>query len=43
MPHINECLKYAVDSDFVDYFTIGVESEEQLTDLSDRIPAVSKG
>lgn len=43
VPHIDECLKYAVDSDFVDCFTIGVESEEQLADLSDRIPAVSRG
>lgn len=43
VPQKDECLKYALDSDFVDCFTIGVESDEQLTDLVERIPAVSEG
>lgn len=37
----DKCLKYALDSDFVDCFTIGLEKEEHLTDLLHRIPAVS--
>ncbi len=37
----DESLEYVLASDFVDCFTIGLESREHLTDLLDRIPAVS--
>lgn len=37
----DECLKFALDSDFVDAFTIGQESQGQMLDLIKRIPRVS--
>ncbi len=38
---MDDCLKFALAQDYVSCFTIGVESYEQLKDLSDRIPALS--
>lgn len=38
---LDECLKYALDQDYLSCFTIGVENMEQLNDLAARVPAVS--
>lgn len=38
----DECLKFALDQDFVDSFTIGVENLDQLKDLEKRVPKVSR-
>jgi aryl-alcohol dehydrogenase-like predicted oxidoreductase len=38
---VDECLKYALDQDYLSCFTIGVESLSQLKDLAVRVPAVS--
>jgi aryl-alcohol dehydrogenase-like predicted oxidoreductase len=37
----DECLKYALEQDYMDCFTIGIESKEQLMDLKKRIPMAS--
>jgi aryl-alcohol dehydrogenase-like predicted oxidoreductase len=37
----DECLRYALGLDFVDAFTIGQESKDQMFDLIKRIPAAS--
>jgi aryl-alcohol dehydrogenase-like predicted oxidoreductase len=37
----DECLKYALDQDYLSCFTIGVESLSQLKDLAVRLPSVS--
>jgi aryl-alcohol dehydrogenase-like predicted oxidoreductase len=37
----DECLKFALAQDYMDCFTIGVESHEQLMDLQQRLPALS--
>ncbi|MBX2840897.1 MAG: aldo/keto reductase [Flammeovirgaceae bacterium] len=37
----DECLQYALGQDFVDCFTIGQESQGQMTDLVKRIPSAS--
>lgn len=37
----DECLKYALDQDYLSCFTIGVENQTQLKDLAIRIPAAS--
>ncbi len=37
----DECLRYVLNLDFVDAFTIGQESKEQMLDLVKRIPKVS--
>jgi len=39
--HVDECLKYALDQDYLPCFTIGVESLSQLKDLAVRVPAAS--
>jgi len=38
---IDECLQYALAQDYLDCFTIGIESVDQLLDLEKRLPAVS--
>ena len=38
---VDECLQFALNQDFMDCFTIGQESVEQMKDLSMRIPAAS--
>jgi 1-deoxyxylulose-5-phosphate synthase len=40
---INECLRYVLDLDCVDAFTIGQENQEEMRDLLKRIPEVSGG
>ena len=41
-PHrIDEFLRFQLEQDFVDCFTVGCESEEQFRDIVKRIPAVS--
>lgn len=37
----DECLRYILSLDFVDAFTIGQESEDEMLDLMTRIPAAS--
>lgn len=37
----DQCLKYALEQDYLDCFTIGVETKEQLMDLKKRIPMAS--
>lgn len=37
----DQCLKYALEQDYMDCFTIGIESKEQLLDLKKRIPMAS--
>lgn len=37
----DECLKFALAQEYLDCFTIGMESKEQLRDLEKRIPALS--
>ncbi len=37
----DECLKYVLSLDFVDAFTIGQESEDEMMDLVSRIPAAN--
>lgn len=37
----NECLKFALDQEYLDCFTIGIENIEQLNDLEQRIPKMS--
>lgn len=37
----DECLQYAINQDFIDCFTIGVENYEQLKDLEKRVPKAS--
>ena len=37
----DECLKFALAQEYLDCFTIGMESKEQLLDLEKRIPALS--
>lgn len=37
----DECLKYALNQDYMDCFTIGIENQEQLMDLKKRIPQAS--
>jgi 1-deoxyxylulose-5-phosphate synthase len=39
--HLDECLRYALDQDYMSCFTIGVESLSQLKDLAVRVPAAS--
>jgi len=39
---IDNCLQFALAADYVDCFTLGVESKDQLADLFQRIPAASK-
>jgi aryl-alcohol dehydrogenase-like predicted oxidoreductase len=39
--HLDECLRYALDQDYLSCFTIGVESLSQLKDLAVRVPAAS--
>jgi 1-deoxyxylulose-5-phosphate synthase len=39
--HLDECLQYALDQEYVSCFTIGVENLSQLKDLAMRVPAVS--
>jgi aryl-alcohol dehydrogenase-like predicted oxidoreductase len=39
--HLDECLRYALDQDYLSCFTIGVETPEQLKDLAVRVPAAS--
>jgi len=39
--HLDECLKYALDQDYLSCFTIGVEDVNQLNDLAVRVPAAS--
>jgi len=41
VPNRDESLEYVLVSDFVDCFTIGLESPDHLTDLMERIPAAS--
>ncbi|MFP4448132.1 MAG: aldo/keto reductase [Bacteroidales bacterium] len=38
----DECLKFALDQDYVDCFTIGIENLDQLKDLEKRVPKVSR-
>jgi predicted aldo/keto reductase-like oxidoreductase len=38
---VDECLRYALDQDYLSCFTIGVENVSQLQDLAVRIPAAS--
>ncbi|MFO8000097.1 MAG: aldo/keto reductase [Marinilabilia sp.] len=38
----DECLKFALDQEFVDCFTIGIENLDQLKDLEKRVPKVSR-
>jgi hypothetical protein len=38
---LDECLKYALDQDYLSCFTIGVENLTQLNDLAVRLPAAS--
>jgi aryl-alcohol dehydrogenase-like predicted oxidoreductase len=38
---LDECLKYALNQDYLSCFTIGVENQAQLKDLAVRIPAAS--
>ncbi|MEJ2051785.1 MAG: aldo/keto reductase, partial [Calditrichota bacterium] len=38
---IDNCLQFALAAEYVDCFTIGVESKQQLGDLFRRIPAAS--
>jgi aryl-alcohol dehydrogenase-like predicted oxidoreductase len=38
---LDECLRYALDQDYLSCFTIGVENQTQLKDLAIRIPAAS--
>lgn len=38
---VDECLQYALGLDFVDAFTIGQESQNEMQDLVKRIPAAS--
>ncbi len=38
---LDECLKYALDQDYISCFTIGVENMDQLKDLAVRLPAAS--
>lgn len=38
---LDECLRYALDQDYLSCFTIGVENEGQLKDLAVRLPAAS--
>lgn len=37
----DECLKFQSDHDFVDAFTLGIESMEQLIDIEQRMPEVT--
>ncbi len=37
----DECLKFALAQEYLDCFTIGMESKEQLLDLEKRLPALS--
>jgi aryl-alcohol dehydrogenase-like predicted oxidoreductase len=37
----DECLRFALEQQYLDCFTIGIESLEQLTDLEKRIPLLS--
>jgi aryl-alcohol dehydrogenase-like predicted oxidoreductase len=39
--HMDECLRFALDQDYLDCFTIGIESLDQLKDLQKRLPEVS--
>jgi hypothetical protein len=38
---LDECLRYALDQDYLSCFTIGVENMSQLKDLAVRVPAAS--
>lgn len=38
---LDECLRYALDQDYMSCFTIGVENQTQLKDLAVRMPAAS--
>jgi aryl-alcohol dehydrogenase-like predicted oxidoreductase len=38
---VDECLRYALDQDYMSCFTIGVENMDQLKDLALRVPAAS--
>lgn len=38
---LDECLRYALDQDYLSCFTIGVENRDQLNDLSTRVQAAS--
>jgi len=38
---LDECLRYALDQDYLSCFTIGVENQTQLKDLAVRMPAAS--
>jgi aryl-alcohol dehydrogenase-like predicted oxidoreductase len=38
---LDECLRYALDQDYMSCFTIGVENLSQLKDLAVRVPAAS--
>ena len=38
---LDECLRYALDQDYLSCFTIGVENMDQLRDLAARVPAAS--
>jgi hypothetical protein len=37
----DECLRFALAQEYLDCFTIGIESKEQLLDLERRLPALS--
>jgi hypothetical protein len=37
----DECLQFQLGSEFIDCFTIGIESLEQFKDLAKRIPEAS--
>jgi hypothetical protein len=39
---LDDALRFAVTKDYVDAFTIGVESKDDLKDLLERIPKVSQ-
>ena len=39
--HADECLRFVLDQDYVDAFTIGQENQKEMMDLVDRIPKCS--